>query len=44
VTGNGKLTSLGNKDAVVLTTGAEAQVSRNIVVYGDAKWELMLTK
>ena len=38
VTGNGKLTPLGNKDAVVLTAGSEAQVSRNIVVYGDAKW------
>lgn len=38
VTENGFPTPLGNKDAVVLTTGAEAQVSRNIVVYGDAKW------
>jgi len=34
---NDATTPLGNKDAVVLTTGVEAQVSRNIVVYGDAK-------
>jgi len=38
--GEGKLTPLGNKDAVVLTTGLK--LSQNIVVYGDAKWELML--
>lgn len=34
---NGKPTPLGNKDAVVLTTGVEAEVSRNILVYSDAK-------
>ena len=38
VTEDDRPTPLGNKDAVVLTAGAEAQVSRNIVVYGDAKW------
>lgn len=37
VTNDGKPTPLGNQDAVVLATGVEAQVSRNIVVYGDAK-------
>jgi len=34
---NGKPTPLGNKDAVVLTTGVEAQVSRDIILYSDAK-------
>lgn len=34
---NGKPTPLGNKDAVVLTTGVEAEVARNIIVYSDAK-------
>ena len=34
---NGKPTPLGNKDAVVLTTGVEAQVTRDILIYSDAK-------
>lgn len=34
---DGKLSPLGNKDAVVLTTGVEAEVRRNILIYGDAK-------
>ena len=34
---DGKLSPLGNKDAVVLTAGAEAEIRRNIVFYGDAK-------
>ena len=34
----GVRTPLGNKDAVVLTAGAEAGVGKNVVVYGDAKW------
>lgn len=37
VTGEGASSPLGDKDAVVLTTGVEAEVARNIVVYGDAK-------
>jgi hypothetical protein len=35
---NGKPTPLGNQDSVVLTAGAEAAVTKDIVVYGDAKW------
>jgi Outer membrane protein beta-barrel domain len=34
---DGQSTPLGNQDSVVLTTGAEAEVLRNIVVYGDVK-------
>ena len=34
---NDGTTPLGNKDAVVIATGVEAQMSKNIVVYGDAK-------
>lgn len=34
---NGKITPLGNKDAVVLTTGVETEVTRNIMLYSDAK-------
>lgn len=34
---NDGTTPLGNQNAVVLATGVEAQVRRNIVVYGDAK-------
>lgn len=34
---DGELSPLGSKDAVVLTTGVEAEVRRNIVLYGDAK-------
>ena len=33
----GKSTPLGNKDAVVLSTGVESQLNNNIVVFGDAK-------
>lgn len=29
---------LGNRDSVVLTLGAEAEVIKQVVVYGDAKW------
>lgn len=36
VTGEGE-SPLGDKDSVVLTTGVEAGVRRNIVVYGDVK-------
>ncbi|MEX0267839.1 hypothetical protein AB3R30_01730 [Leptolyngbyaceae cyanobacterium UHCC 1019] len=34
---NGKPTPLGNKNAPVVTVGAETSVTRDIVVYGDAK-------
>ena len=34
----GKPSPLGNKNAPVLTAGAEAGLGRNVVVYGDAKW------
>ncbi len=29
---------LGNRESVVITLGAEAEVARRVVVYGDAKW------
>ena len=34
---NGKPTPLGNRDAAVVTVGAESSVTRDIVVYGDSK-------
>jgi len=34
---NGKPTPLGNRNAPVVTVGAETSVTRDIVVYGDAK-------
>ncbi|SRR5579883_878922 len=34
----GKPSPLGNKNAPVLTAGAEAGIGRDVVVYGDAKW------
>lgn len=37
VEANGKATPLGNQDAVVLTTGVETQLQKNIIVYSDAK-------
>ncbi len=33
----GKSTPLGNKDAVVLSTGVESQVTNRVVLYGDVK-------
>ncbi|QSJ19746.1 outer membrane beta-barrel protein [Nostoc sp. UHCC 0702] len=38
VTDEGKNTPLGNENAPVITLGAESQVSKNIIAYGDAKW------
>jgi hypothetical protein len=38
VTDDGKATQLGNQDSVVLTTGVETGVGRNVVVFGDVKW------
>jgi hypothetical protein len=35
---DGKPTPLGNRDAVVITAGAEAGIGKSFVVYGDAKW------
>lgn len=34
---DGQPTPLGNKNAPVVTVGAEAQFGRNIIVYGDTK-------
>jgi len=38
VTDEGQPSPLGNRDAVVLTTGVESQVKDKIVLYGDVKW------
>lgn len=35
---DGSPTPLGNRNAPVVTVGAEAQVTQNLVVYGDTKW------
>jgi hypothetical protein len=37
-TDEGKASQLGNRNAPVLTLGAESEVAKNIVIYGDAKW------
>lgn len=37
VESNGKPTAIGNKNAPVVTIGAESKVTDNIVIYGDAK-------
>lgn len=37
-TDEGKASQLGNKNAPVVTLGAESEVARNTVIYGDAKW------
>lgn len=38
VESNGKPTPVGNQDAPVVTVGAETQVGKNVVLYGDTKW------
>lgn len=38
VTDEGENTPLGNRDAAVITLGAESEVSDRVIVYGDAKW------
>ncbi len=38
VTSDNKSTQLGNQDSVVLTTGVETGVGRNVVLYSDVKW------
>lgn len=43
-TDEGQASQLGNKNAPVLTLGAETQVAKNIVVYGDAKWGISAYK
>ena len=35
---DGQHTQLGNKNAPVVTVGAESQVGQNLVIYGDTKW------
>lgn len=35
---NGQATPLGNRDAVVLSLGTEAEVGSHVMMYGDAKW------
>lgn len=35
---DGQATPLGNKNAPVVTLGAESSITRDVVVYGDAKW------
>lgn len=35
---NNAPTALGNRDSVVVTLGAESEVSQNVVLYGDAKY------
>ncbi len=37
-TNEGQATQLGNKNSPVVTLGAESEIARNIVIYGDAKW------
>ena len=34
----GQPTPLGNKNAPVVTVGAESQLGQNLVIYGDTKW------
>jgi hypothetical protein len=38
VTDEGKNTPLGNQNSPVVTLGAESAVTKNVIVYGDAKW------
>ncbi|NJR19057.1 MAG: porin family protein [Calothrix sp. CSU_2_0] len=37
-TNEGYTSQLGNKNTPVVTLGAESQIAKNVVVYGDAKW------
>ncbi len=38
VESNGEATPIGNDDAPIVTIGAETQVGKNLVLYGDTKW------
>ncbi|NJP11995.1 MAG: hypothetical protein HC866_23080 [Leptolyngbyaceae cyanobacterium RU_5_1] len=34
----GKSTPLGSQTGVMITTGVESEISKGVIVYGDAKW------
>ncbi|AFY55525.1 hypothetical protein Riv7116_3046 [Rivularia sp. PCC 7116] len=38
ITDEGDNTPLGNRNAAVITVGAESEISDRLIVYGDAKW------
>jgi len=38
ITNEGNNTPLGNRNAAVITLGAESEISERLIVYGDAKW------
>ena len=40
ITDEGHNTQLGNRDAAVVSFGAESEVSKNVIAYGDAKWAI----
>lgn len=40
ITEEGQNTQLGNQGAPVVILGAESEVARNVVVYGDTKWAI----
>jgi predicted small secreted protein len=40
ITSEGQNTQLGNRNSPVVTLGAESEVSKSLVVYGDAKWAI----
>ncbi|MBF2067268.1 MAG: outer membrane beta-barrel protein [Calothrix sp. C42_A2020_038] len=40
VTTEGKATQLGNRNAALLTLGAESAISKNFVLFGDLKWAI----
>ncbi|MBF2062881.1 MAG: hypothetical protein IGS39_00365 [Calothrix sp. C42_A2020_038] len=40
INNEGRNTQLGNRDAAVVSVGAESEVSKNVIVYGDAKWAI----
>lgn len=40
ITNEGDTTQLGNRNAPVVTVGAESEVSNDVIVYGDAKWAI----
>ncbi|MDJ0797249.1 MAG: outer membrane beta-barrel protein [Calothrix sp. MO_167.B12] len=40
VTDENRNSQLGNRNAAVITLGAESEVHKNVVVYSDAKWAI----
>jgi hypothetical protein len=40
ITDEGHNTQLGTRDAAVVSVGAESEVGKGIIVYGDAKWAI----